>query len=580
MRKKAYVPLRPRKRMPRRLPAAALLLAAATVLAGCASSDPPEPAAEDTAEPLAPLSEATFGVGEFLTLKVPSYDGTLLHVDMQLPEGEGPWPTIIEYTPYSLLGEWQWGLFNERGVDDMGQAGFGTADHFVPRGYAVGVAHVRGTGESGGCLTVGGPNEGKDGYAIVEHIANQSWSDGRVAMMGTSYVGTTPIETAVLNPPHLTTIIPISAVTSWYKYYFENGEQRMNGSPPPGASYPDPALWMALGVAPGARTLATDPMDAKCVADYWQQFWLQDDYNAFWQERNHGALASQIRVPVLFAMGFDDENVATNMITDFWANVTSEKRAFFSQHSHGVPASKEAWWSYVDRWLDHWMKESPNGALQLPAAIVEDNRGVWRAEAEWPPADTTTARFWLASGAALLNDTPPEEGTVSFLDDGVGELDEATVGQTWLRFVSEPLEAPMLVAGDPRMHLVASSDMTDTQWTILVHDRAPDGTESFVTRGYLDARHRESLESGTDVNAGEALAYEWLLHPRDHYLDAGHSLVVIVKSSDPYIIPDATRATNTVHYGAQGSWIELPLAPLDGRIFAEEAPTPAAWAAP
>ena len=554
-------------------PSLAAVLVVAAALAGCASNVTLEPGASDAdaAATRAPLTEATLAFGAFLALKVPSYDGTLLHVDVQLPEGDGPFPTIIEYTPYSVLGEQAWGAVAERGLYDSGLASHALADYYVPRGYAVGVAHVRGTGESGGCLTVGGPNEGKDGYAIVEELAAQPWSNGRIALMGTSYVGTTPIETAVLDPPHLTTIIPISAVTEWYKYYFENGEQRMNGSPPPGASYPDPAFWIAMGIIPGGRTLAASPDDAQCPAEMMRNFWLQDDYNAYWRERDHGALAAQIRAPVLFAQGWRDENVASNMITDFWENVSSEKRAFLTQHAHGVPQAKEEWWLSVHRWLDHWMLDLENGALDLPPIVVEDNRGLWRAEAAWPPADAAMLRLHLGAGGTLANATP-DDGAASWTDEPLGSARGEFDGVTFLTFETEALGAPLHVAGDPVVHLAASSNMHDTQFSVLLYDVDPQGNTAFVTRGYLDARHRDSLETGEDLTPGERYAFEWRLHPRDHFVEEGHRLRLVVKSSDPYIIPDETRATNTLYFGEGGSWVELPVIGATSRQYDEVAP--------
>lgn len=552
----------------------ALAAALALALAGCLGPGV-DPAGSRA---LAPLTEPTLAFGEFLTLAVEAEDGARLHVDVQLPEGAGPFPTLVEYTPYSALGDEQWGATAQAGQYESGLSPYALADYYVPRGYAVAVAHVRGTGQSEGCLTVGGPEEGLDGYAIVEHVAAQEWSNGRVAMVGTSYVGTTPIETAVLRPPHLSTIVPRSAVTNWYDYYFESGEQRMNGSPPPGASYPDPLLWLALGVLPGARTGAFDAQDAACVAEYTQNYWLQDDYNAFWAARNHGANAANVTAPVLYAQGFLDENVATNMVPPFFNALRSEKRLWLQQHGHGVPASKEAYQSYEHRWLDYWLLGLENGALDLPAVIVEDNLGEWRAESEWPPANAARVRFHASPDGALHTAPPENEGAFEWLDDGVGEMSAALLGRTWLRFESEPFLDAAQIAGVPIAHLEVTSDQADTQLTVLLFDRAPDGTESFVTRGYLDARHRASLAAGEDVPVGKRVAYEWKLHPRDHRIEAGHSLVLVVKSSDPYVIPDATRARNVLHADPLGSWIELPLVNPTTRAYSNVAPVPAEWA--
>src|SRR5581483_3335269 len=192
--------------------AAALVVALALpALAGClATTSSSGPTAPVPASGKMPLTAATHKLGRFISTNIPAKDGTPLHVDVQLPDGDGRFPVLLTDTPYALLGEDAAGLQADEGLP----FGDGYAPEYVTYGYAVAVAHVRGTGESGGCLTIGDPVEGPDGYALVEWLANQTWSNGKVAMIGTSYDGTTPLETAVWQPPHLTTIVPISASPS------------------------------------------------------------------------------------------------------------------------------------------------------------------------------------------------------------------------------------------------------------------------------------------------------------------------------------------------------------------------------
>jgi putative CocE/NonD family hydrolase len=99
-------------------------------------------------------------------------------------------PAIFTLSPYSTLGR------------------NGDASRWVPRGYTRVWADVVGTGNSGGCFDYGGRREKESGYDLVEWIAGQPWSTGKVGMIGGSYNGTTATATAVTRPPHLTTIIP------------------------------------------------------------------------------------------------------------------------------------------------------------------------------------------------------------------------------------------------------------------------------------------------------------------------------------------------------------------------------------
>ncbi|HEV8360109.1 MAG TPA: CocE/NonD family hydrolase [Candidatus Thermoplasmatota archaeon] len=552
--------------MARALALAALLAAAGS--AGCLG-----PALQPSSLPpggLEPLTEAVFEIGAFLPLQIPMRDGVNIHVDLVVPAGDGPFAALLELTPYALLGRDRWGLAQEYRIPDPGAAN-SLVDFYVPRGYAVAVAHVRGTGESGGCLTVGGPDEGLDGAELVQWLAAQPWSNGKVAMLGTSYVGTTPLQTAILAPPNLTTIVPVSAVTAWYDYYFERGAHRANGSPPPGSSHTDAALWAAMGIAPGPRDLATGGADdVTCQLEFAREDLGQDDDDAYWQERNIRAHAGDITASVLYAQGFDDLNVATTMVPEFWSGVGAEKRMWLAQHGHGVPASRESYHEFVHRWLDHFLLGKANGALDLAPVLVEDNLGGWRTEATWPPLDANATKLWLAPGALAAE--PPAEAEGSWLDDGLGREDAALEGANHLRFLGEPLAQDLHVAGAPVVHLEAAANLPDTNFVVHFYDVAPDGAQAFLTRGFLDARHRESLEQGKDLRPGQRAAFEFPLHPQDYRVQAGHRLELVLKSSDPYILPDAERAMVTAFFGADGSWIAVP--GIARASFLEDAPVP------
>lgn len=547
------------------------LLAAALLLPGCLSPQGGLDAASAPQGERAPLSEPTHKLGEFVSTKFPGHDGTPLHLDLQLPDGEGPFPVLVMYSPYT----------NNLNADDeaWGTTGGAAAhasfvDFYVPRGYAVGIAHVRGSGQSGGCFTLGGPDEAKDGYALVEWLANQSWSNGKVALLGTSYLGTTPVSTATLNPPHLATIVPVSAVTEWYRYYFENGEPRFFGELPFGVVYTDHPLWMGINVVPKPRnpaSLADQPARTQCAADIAQNAYAQDDYNAWWMARNYAKDVPNATVPMLYAHGFLDENTPTSLVPDFFNAYGGEKRMWLQQHGHGVPSSFEAYHAHVHRWLDHYMLGLDNGALDLPAVVIEDNLGKYHAAPEWPQADAPTLALHL--GPATLQNETPAEGRVSWRDGSLEEVRQKGVPQpgTFLRFTSEPLAADLHLSGAPRVSLVVASTAKDTQLDVLLYEMDASGKLTFITRGYLDARHRESLEHGKDVEPGKEETYAFILHARDHHVAAGNRLVLDLTSQDKYVLPDAPGATNTLLLGP--STLELPLLDLATATFSDDAPS-------
>lgn len=101
-------------------------------------------------------------------------------------------PAVLELTQYDIDG-----------------ARRGEFAAFTDRGYVFVQAYVRGRGRSGGDKADNlGLQTGRDGYDLVEWIAKQPWSDGRVGMYGGSFVGMTQWRTAAQHPPHLSTITP------------------------------------------------------------------------------------------------------------------------------------------------------------------------------------------------------------------------------------------------------------------------------------------------------------------------------------------------------------------------------------
>jgi putative CocE/NonD family hydrolase len=76
---------------------------------------------------------------------------------------------------------------------------------------------VRGRGNSGGDFEPFA-NEPRDGYDVVEWLAQQPYCNGKVAMWGGSYAGFDQWATAKEFPPHLTTIVPAAAAHPGFDY--------------------------------------------------------------------------------------------------------------------------------------------------------------------------------------------------------------------------------------------------------------------------------------------------------------------------------------------------------------------------
>src|SRR5579862_8803690 len=170
-------------------------------------------------------------------------DGVQLETWISKPShNEGRLPTVLTLTQYEIDGG--------RHGDEAGA--------YTRRGYAFVQAYVRGRGRSGGVKSDNlGLQVGRDGYDLVEWIAAQPWSDGRVVMFGGSFVGMTQWRTAAQHPPHLAAIAPYVPIYPGWDVPNTNGI---------------PQAWSAviLGYVSG-RTLNDDFIRS----DYWQKKMLE-----------------------------------------------------------------------------------------------------------------------------------------------------------------------------------------------------------------------------------------------------------------------------------------------------------------
>ncbi|MBO0720817.1 MAG: CocE/NonD family hydrolase, partial [Blastocatellia bacterium] len=136
------------------------------------------------------LSQPTLKTKVEKGVRIKMRDGVELVADIVRPAGDGKYPAILERTPYGreqfskLAGEW-----------------------WARRGYVHIVEDARGRNESDGEWT---PfiHERKDGYDTIDWIARQSWSDGKVGMIGASYGGWVQWAAAVEAHPALKCIVP------------------------------------------------------------------------------------------------------------------------------------------------------------------------------------------------------------------------------------------------------------------------------------------------------------------------------------------------------------------------------------
>ena len=144
-------------------------------------------------------------------------------INSTLPTGtQEKFPVILAYTPYGRsqvvldMPLWQrvaskltsgfWGPAYGRGLSKRARV-------FMSQGYVYIAADMRGGGASGGTHTALDPQFGKDGKELVDWIADQPWSNGKVCMEGQSYNAWSQYSIASQRPDALKCISPALIVS-------------------------------------------------------------------------------------------------------------------------------------------------------------------------------------------------------------------------------------------------------------------------------------------------------------------------------------------------------------------------------
>src|SRR5512134_361161 len=140
-------------------------------------------------------------------------DGCRLALDAYVPQAKGiaRFPAIVILTPYYRRFK-----LARPGADPSPNAAK-YRDFFVPRGYALVVVDVRGTGASFGTRdSFRSPTERVDYREIAEWIVSQPWSDGVIGSTGISYLGAAALFLASTGHPGVKAVAPLFAVHDTY----------------------------------------------------------------------------------------------------------------------------------------------------------------------------------------------------------------------------------------------------------------------------------------------------------------------------------------------------------------------------
>ncbi|MFA5944116.1 MAG: CocE/NonD family hydrolase [Candidatus Thermoplasmatota archaeon] len=473
----------------------ALLLASA--LGGCLSGGDRTEDTDDGVPPVDTLSAKQYDILEPEETWVTVSDELRLNNAVYRPDTTEPVPVFVNFSPY-------WGDSAMTEGDAFSQY---MINEYVPRGYAVVLSAIRGTGHSEGCFEVGSDRESQDLNEVVGYFSQQDWSNGNVAAGGKSYDSTSQNGMIAKYPhPALKGLFHVSGITDMYSYTFRMGTPARADSGVFTTEYSvtQGVSEFAGGAGGGGSPTDEDPESLARIVDDAACAELPEHVanseastaagvkSTYWMERDwtQSIAASSWEGSIFFVHGLQDWNVQPSHILPWLdqvhANGHIQVLGWLHQWQQGgtghVYPMRTDWNETMLRWLDHTLKGKDTGMDRLWGYEVQGDDEQWRRTPTWPPTSDL-----------LLG-----EGTTGFAGASVGERLTGTMQFTVNATVLNP---------DPVLTVVVTDQ--DGEW---------------VTEGVLRGIYKDGLDAPSELVPGTRYTFEFDSYAFDHVVPVGGGL--------------------------------------------------------
>ncbi len=508
-------------------------------------------------------------------------DGVELATSVYRPDGDGPWPVIVERTPYSKA------------------RGAAKGQRLTTAGYVYVHQDSRGRFRSEGAYEPY-QTDIKDGYDTIEWAAVQPWSDGKVGVTGRSAMGIHANLAAAGAPPHLVAAYVVTASESLFdESYFNGGVfrehfrgnfMRLQGKEDQIPIMKSRAImdeqWKATDLIHHRRSIVVPMFNL----GGWYDMFAKGEVGNFVYLQSHGQPGARGNQK-LWMGAWGHSPIDGDL--EYPGDITLGPRTF----------------DYELPWFDHWLKGKETGIMEMPAVTYYHMASArtgrpsalngFRHADRWPPP-STMIRFYLHEGGGVSTERPSHDrASISYVHDPqnpvptvgganynnnrdfpitVGPVDQREIGDRadYLRFHSEPLKADLHVQGRIDMELWVATDAPDTDFMVKLVDVYPDGYEAIILDTALRTRFRYGREPG-DVEMmkpGRPTRLTIDLWSTSNTFERGHRVGVHIASSNAprYEVSPSTgeapgrstlvprNATNTVFFDQRRpSAIVLPI---------------------
>ena len=501
-------------------------------------------------------------------IKVEMRDGVKISLRLYQPDDDQSYPTLFAISPYRYDTD-------DIPVHNLFQwRETGPVEWYVDQGYTYVHADVRGSGKSEGIYGFFDETEQQDYYDLIEWIADQSWSTGKIGGIGQSYYAMAQWFMGILNPPHLTCIAPYDGMIDMYRDSAYNG----------GIYSEFFVWWYNLVRANNIFRTAGDKTGKVMEPDIALEIMRHQTYDDWWDERSAHPRLSQIKVPVLSVgawgkvglhlrgnlTAFEELKCPKKLVVTGAADINEAVHMFDNPEFHE---------RFFKPFYDHHLKEIDNGVMDDHKVTIFV-RGIneYRNENNWPIDRAKYISYYLSSnksgsvnslndGSLTLNE--PQESNENVANKtsyeypdpkwGLGvvamtEFGPDPVGRV-LTFTSKALAKNTEITGPIVLKLFVSSDQPDTDFIIKLSDQFPlaqtkqnQGHQPkflTITKGWLKASHRDKNKMKSKkyrpfynhINPqplipNKIYSLDIEIHPTAHVFMKGHRIRLEISNGD------------------------------------------------
>ena len=493
---------------------------------------------------------------------IPMRDGVKLYTVIVMKKGTANGPILLSRTPYDA--EEATTRTASQHITEILPA---MDAEFVDDGYIRVYQDIRGLHRSEGQFVMTRPiigplnhtkvDESTDAYDTIEWLVHHvPEANGKVGVIGSSYLGFTTLMAEINPHPALKAAVPQSPMVDTWKGDddFHNGAFRVGSF--------DYFLEQSVGKAQagakiprGAGDDYSAYLDAGSIGDFARKWGIQDvpsvrkvmenpAYTDFWslQAVDKWLAARPLTVPTMLVVGqWDQEdsygapavyralepkdrnNDMVSLVIGPW------RHSGVNHYGYGLGAltftgdtAREFRVKYMKPFFDHWLKGAadPHTPPVLTYATGENH---WDVSSHWPVGTATP--LYLGGDMTAAFTAPQADGHDDYVSDPAHpvpflprpvSIGDGEQWKTWLvhdqRFVdgrpdvltyqTAPLDHSVHIMGAPEVSLFAATTGTDGDWVVKLIDVAPNDTPEGTGQGAKPANPGYELPIGIEIFRG------------------------------------------------------------------------------